>query len=180
MGRTLDLSPDYPTSNWDLNHPSSAWELCPSQKSPLSIHFFSDSHSVWKYNIQHWLWRLSFVKVHFWEAPMIGFLDREKTLSEPSVPMSTSLTGHKASSVLVKVTWPLILDFFCMYQQPVPCSLQWSAWAGSSRIKFGTCVNLGWLFGMYVNPSWLFGTCVNSNSVTHFNHTPTVDFQLEK
>ena len=100
MGRTLDPSPDYPTSNWDLNHPSSAWELCPSQNIPLSIHFFSDSRLVWKYNIQRWLWRLSFVKVHFWEAPMIGFLDREKTLSEPSVPMSTSLTGHVSQGYL--------------------------------------------------------------------------------
>ena len=41
---------------------------------------------------------------------MIGFLDREKTLSEPSVPMSTSLTGHNASRFLVKVTLPLLLD----------------------------------------------------------------------
>ena len=164
MGRTSDLSPDYPTSNWDLTHPSSTWKLWP--KISLSL----DSPLVWKYNIQRWLWWLSFMKVQFWQAVLwLAFWTERKYCLSRVCLTSTLLTDHKASHFLVKVTFLLLLDFYWI-KKLCSCRWQWSACASLTIVDFFTfCGNL----------SWHFGTCVHSNSVIHFNHSPAVDFEIE-
>ena len=134
------------------------------------------------------------------------FGQREKTLS---APMSTSLTGSIMPqafwSRLPCCIVYILLDFFWKWQeQPDLWHVEgfscksisivwfcnrllfiWELAHAVSRTKFGTSVNFlfSWLIDtdthVHVNLSLLFGACVNSHSVTHFNHSPAVDFEIE-
>ena len=132
------------------------------------------------------------------------FGQREKTLS---APMSTSLTGsimpqafwsrlpcciayylisfgNDRSNQIYDMLRDLVAKAFLLFDS----AIDFSSYESLHRLSQGPSlvqvltfcfVDLLTQTHVHVNLSLLFGACGNSDSVTHFNHSPAVDFEIE-